>query len=151
MDYLRDLRDIVGHQPLLSAGASVVVIQDTKILLNLRTDTRTWGIPGGSMELGETLAEAAIRELWEETGLSVESLIFLHVFSGPQLYFEYPNGDQLHSVAALYRADRWRGVLQHDEESLELGFFSLDDLPEMEPRSRFMMQWLQENPMNWKE
>ena len=52
MSYLSELRKIVGHRPLLSAGATVLVIKNGKILLNLRSDTETWGIPGGGLELG---------------------------------------------------------------------------------------------------
>lgn len=59
MSYLSELRKAVGHRPLLAAGATVLVVKNGKILLNLRADTKTWGIPGGSMELGETLEEAA--------------------------------------------------------------------------------------------
>ena len=54
---------------MLSADATVVVIKDNKILLNLRSDTNTWGIPGGEIELGESLEETATRELKEETNL----------------------------------------------------------------------------------
>ena len=50
MSYLQELRKLVGHRPLLSAGATVLVIRDQKVLLNLRADTHTWGIPGGGME-----------------------------------------------------------------------------------------------------
>ena len=54
MSYIYDMRKYIGHKPMIAAGATVVVIKDNKILLNLRSDTNTWGIPGGSLELGET-------------------------------------------------------------------------------------------------
>jgi ADP-ribose pyrophosphatase YjhB (NUDIX family) len=111
MSYLSELRKIVGHRPLLSAGATVIVMKDNKILLNLRSDTNTWGIPGGSMELGETLEQAAVRELFEETGLKAESYMLINVFSGQEFYFEYPNGDMLYSVVALFRANGVSGDL----------------------------------------
>lgn len=76
------MRKYIGHQPMLSAGATVVVIKDNKILLNLRSDTNTWGIPGGATELGETLGETAARELKEETNLDCKSFNLLNVFSG---------------------------------------------------------------------
>jgi 8-oxo-dGTP pyrophosphatase MutT (NUDIX family) len=63
MSYLKDLRKIVGNMPLLSAGATVIVMKDERLLLNLRSDTLAWGIPGGAMELGETFEETASREL----------------------------------------------------------------------------------------
>lgn len=69
MSYIGQMRKYIGHQPMLSAGATVVVIKDNRILLNLRSDTNTWGIPGGAIELGESLEETATRELKEETNL----------------------------------------------------------------------------------
>ena len=69
---------------MLSAGATVLVIKDGKILLNLRSDTETWGIPGGGLELGECLEETAFRELKEETGLIAEKMTLVTVLSGKE-------------------------------------------------------------------
>lgn len=63
------------------------------------------------MELGETLEQAAVRELFEETGLKAESYMLINVFSGQEFYFEYPNGDMLYSVVALFRANGVSGDL----------------------------------------
>ena len=143
MSYLGELRKLVGHRPLLTAGATVVVIQDGEILLNLRSDTNTWGIPGGSMELGETLEQAAARELAEETGLRAERFTLLNVFSGRDYYFVYPNGDMLYSVIALFRADGVSGELRiSDGESAALRYFGRDALPELESRARAILDWL---------
>ncbi|MDE6110349.1 MAG: NUDIX domain-containing protein, partial [Eubacterium sp.] len=90
MSYITDIRKYIGHEPMLAAGATIIVLKDNKILLNLRSDTNTWGIPGGSLELGETLEEAAARELKEETNLEAEIFTLLNVFSGNDFYFEYP-------------------------------------------------------------
>lgn len=87
MSYIKDIRKNIGHAPMLSAGATVVVIKDKKIFLNLRSDTNTWGIPGGALELGETLQETAARELKEETNLKADSFILLNVFSGKDFIF----------------------------------------------------------------
>ena len=92
MSYINEIRKYIGNAPMISVGATVVVLKGSKILLNLRSDTNTWGIPGGAIELGETLEETAARELREETGLSAEKFCFLHLFSGPDFYFKYPNG-----------------------------------------------------------
>ena len=61
MGYIESLRKYVGHAPLIGIGATTLVFNEKKeLLLNLRTDTNTWGIPGGSMELNETIEETAI-------------------------------------------------------------------------------------------
>ncbi len=146
MSYLSDLRKIVGNMPLLSAGATVIVIKNNKILLNLRSDTNTWGIPGGAIELGETLEQTANRELFEETGLKAEKMNLLTVLSGKDFYFEYPNGDKLYSVVALFEAENVKGeLIIMDNESFDLGYFSLSDLPVLESRAKSIIEWLIKN------
>lgn len=143
MSYISNMRKYIGHQPMLSAGATVVVIKDNKILLNLRSDTNTWGIPGGAIELGETLEETATRELKEETNLDCNSFTLLNVFSGKDFYFKYPNGDELYSVVALFLANDAAGELKiTDGESLKLDYFAKDNLPILESRAKVIIDWL---------
>lgn len=101
MSYIHNLRKVIGHDEILSIGASILVIKDKKILLQLRSDTKTWGIPRGAIELGETLEETAIRELKEETGLVATKFQLLNVFSGRDFFFEYPNKDKVYTVPVL--------------------------------------------------
>ncbi len=146
MGYISELRKYIGHNPLISDGATVAVIKDKRILLNLRSDTKTWGIPGGSLEIGETLEETAKRELKEETNLDCDKFTLLNVFSGKDFYFKYPNGDELYSVIALYLADNFKGGLKiTDDESIDLGFFSKSELPNLESRAKLIVDWLIEN------
>lgn len=143
MNYISNMRKYIGHQPMLSAGATVVVIKDNKILLNLRSDTNTWGIPGGAIELGESLEETATRELKEETNLDCNSFTLLNVFSGKDFYFKYPNSDELYSVVALYFANDVSGELKiTDGESFKLEYFSKDNLPNLESRAKVILDWL---------
>lgn len=143
MGYISELRKYIGHNPLICAGATVAVIKDKQILLNLRSDTKTWGIPGGSLEVGETLEETAKRELKEETNLDCDNFTLLNVFSGNDFYFKYPNGDELYSVIALYLADDFKGSLKiTDDESIDLSFFSKSELPILESRANLIIDWL---------
>lgn len=143
MSYIGQMRKYIGHQPMLSAGATVVVIKDNKILLNLRSDTNTWGIPGGAIELGEALEETATRELKEETNLDCNSFTLLNVFSGKDFYFKYPNGDELYSVVALYLANNVSGELKiTDGESFKLDYFSKNNLLNLESRAKVILDWL---------
>lgn len=107
-----------------------------ELLLNLRTDTNTWGIPGGSMELFETIEETAVRELQEETGIRTDKLELVTVLSGQDYYFEYPNGDKMYTVIVLFKVLNYSGTLKvSDTESKSLKFFPLTDLPVMESRA----------------
>lgn len=146
MSYIQNLRKYVGHDEILSVGATILVVKENKILLQLRSDTRTWGIPGGAIELGETLEETASRELKEETGLVATKFQLLNVFSGPEFLFTYPNKDKVYTVPVLYKAIDVSGNLSmNDKESLELKYFSLDEIPECEPRAYHILSWMKEN------
>ena len=138
MGYIMNLREIVGHSPLIGVGATTLVFNgNNELLLNLRSDTNTWGIPGGSKELNETLEECAIRELKEETNINVNDLELITVLSGKEYYFKYPNEDELDCVIALYKVLNHEGELNiNDGESKQLKFFSLDNLPELESRAK---------------
>ena len=133
-----DLRKHVGHEPLIGLGATTLVFNDkNELLLNLRSDTNTWGIPGGSMELYETIEETAIRELKEETGITAEKLELVTVLSGKDYYFEYPNGDKMCTVIVLFKVLDYSGRINvSDNESKQLKFFKLNALPNMESRAK---------------
>lgn len=137
MGYIMNMRKYVGHSPIIGVGATILVFNKNKeLLLNLRTDTNTWGIPGGSKELNETLEECAIRELKEETNINANDLKLVTVLSGKEYYFKYPNEDELDCVITLYKVEDYNGELKiNDNESKKLKFFSLNNLPELESRA----------------
>lgn len=138
MGYIMNLRKHIGHEPLIGVGATTLVFNDKKeLLLNLRSDTNTWGIPGGSMELYETIEETAVRELKEEAGISADKLELVTVLSGKEYYFEYPNGDKMCTVIVLFKVLNYTGEVKVcDNESKKLEFFSLNNLPNMESRAK---------------
>lgn len=130
-DYVHDLRALVGSRPLLLVAAGVLA-QNTAddVLLQRRGDDGTWGIPGGALELGESLEDAARRELTEETGLVAGALELLDVYSGPDFFLRYPNGDEAYVVGATFRTRAVDGVPKLDGlESIDLRYFALDALP----------------------
>lgn len=138
MSYIGDLRKYVGHAPLISVGATTLVFNDkNELLLNLRSDSNDWGIPGGGKEINETLEECAIRELKEETNLDTKDLELVTVLSGKDYFYVYPNDDKVDCVITLYQVKNYSGILNiNDGESKKLEFFPLDNLPVLEKRAK---------------
>lgn len=144
MGYIRNLRRLVGSRPLIMVGSGVLSIDsDEQLLMVLRTDNGQWGIPGGALEPGESLEEAAHRELAEETGLSADSLRLLTVLSGPEFYYQYPNGDEVHNVIALFVAGEVSGTARPcNIETSEVQRFSLSALPtELDPIDKLSIEY----------
>ena len=128
--YIRELRQLVGHRPIIMVGSGVLLLRGNQVLLQRRKDNGLWGIPGGSLEPGESLEEAAIRETYEEVGLVIDKLTLFKVYSGKDQFYTYPNGDQIYDVCVAFLTRDFHGELQADaSEVLELAFFPLDKLP----------------------
>lgn len=129
--YIEELRSLVGNRPIIMVGAAAALFDaQGKILLLRRTDNGCWGPPGGALEPGERLEEAARRETREETGLEMTDLTLFRVFSGSELYCRYPNGDEVHNVTVVYTTRCPEGDIRLDlAEHTEYGFFSLSALP----------------------
>ncbi|MGM0883083.1 MAG: NUDIX hydrolase [Bacillota bacterium] len=127
MGYIMELRAVVGSRPLIMAGACVLVFNEHgHLLLQKRSDTLDWGTLGGAMECGESLEEAAARELKEEAGLIASTFKFITLLSGKDMYFKYPHGDEVYNVMAVYEAQDVIGTPEiKDDEGLELRYFSL--------------------------
>lgn len=101
--------------PNLSAGSAV--IRSGEILLTKRRDIEVWCLPGGHVDAGETVAQAAVREVWEETGLRTALDRLVGIYSAPRWHH---GGDNV----VLFAATHTSGELNPQEnEVLEVGFF----------------------------
>lgn len=116
---------------LVAAGVLVREFSAGRVLLQLRSDDETWGIPGGRLEPGETLEQAARRELEEETGLSAGHLTQVDVYSGPDFVVRYPDGYAAFVVGATFETFEITGRLRPDVagETKALRWFAPDGLP----------------------
>ncbi len=133
-DYLRGLRAQVGNALILAPAVTTVCRDETgRVLLARHSDNNIWALPGGSIDPDETPANAAVRELWEETGLHATPERIIGVYSGPEFTVTYPNGDQIISVDTIFACRIVGGTLAPDqEEVVELRYVSAveaDQLP----------------------
>lgn len=131
MDYISNLRKYIGTQPIIMCGANVILINaHDEILLHHRTDRDWWGLPGGAMELGESLEDTARREVFEEINLECLELELFNVYSGKDLYYKYPDGNEVYNVTATYLCKVYRGEIKVEKiEGRAAKFFKISELP----------------------
>lgn len=131
MNYISNLRKYIGTQPIIMCGANVILINaHDEILLHHRTDRDWWGLPGGAMELGESLEDTARREVFEEINLECLELELFNVYSGKDLYYKYPDGNEVYNVTATYLCKDYRGEIKVEKtEGRAAKFFKISDLP----------------------
>ncbi|MCM3444245.1 NUDIX hydrolase [Metabacillus halosaccharovorans] len=102
------------------SAATIVINKEDKILL-IKGPKRGWEMPGGQVEEGESLKDAAIRETKEETGIDIEVIKFCGVFQNVK-----------NSICnTLFLAKPIGGVLTTSSESLEVGFYPIEKALEM--------------------
>ena len=131
MEHLHELRKLIGHRPILMVGAAILVVDSKKrLLLMKRSDSGCWGPPGGATEPGEYVEQAAKRETLEETSLEIGEMSLFGVFSGPELYYKYPNGDEVYNVTIVYLSQDWHGSVTIDHEHTDFRWFAVDEIPE---------------------
>jgi len=111
--------------------AAVVFNEQGQVLLGKRKDNNLWALPSDHVEAGETVSEAIIRELQEETGLHTVIEKLVGVYSDPlSQIFSYPTGKITHFITTCFRCRVTGGNISAAEaEVLELKFFNLDSLP----------------------
>lgn len=112
------------------AVAVSAFIQDDegRILMIRRTDNDLYSIPGGQLELGETLAEAAVREVREETGIECEIRGVIGLYSDPKHVIAYDDGEIRQEFSICFRANPTGGQLKTSDESTEVLWVTKDDL-----------------------
>lgn len=136
-DYISFIRSKVGNAKIILNAACVVIADEQgRVLLQKRSDNHKWGLPGGLLELDESIQNGAIREVKEETDLDVELTDFIGVFVNPQM--RWRKADDAEVICFSFRGVVKSGTLKiNDSESLEFGFFGKDELPEIHSIDNF--------------
>jgi 8-oxo-dGTP pyrophosphatase MutT (NUDIX family) len=141
--YIEQLRRKVGHDLLLLPSAAVVIQdREKRLLLCKHADRNIWVAPGGLIEPGEHPADAAVRETWEETALTVELTGILGVYGGPDLIVDYANGDHAAYIGTIFRGRIIGGTMRPDgSEILDVRYFTREELSRIS-YSRWMARCL---------
>lgn len=129
-NYIKELRALVGHKPLiLNTAAGILVNDQQQVLLNLRTDTQNWSLPGGYLEYGESYATACVREYKEDSGIDVKVVAPIGIFDQGETI--YPNGDVVQTITELFLVEAVGGqpLQTATDETLKLAYFDFDQLP----------------------
>ena len=112
-------------------SVSAVVLREGRLLLQRRADNGRWGLPGGSVEIGETVASAVVREVEEETGFEVAIERLVGVYSDPRFQIvRYPDGRVWHYVNLCFACSLVGGAARPAPgETLAVDWFPPDGLP----------------------
>lgn len=137
-DYFDD-PDAPRPNSLVPAVSAVVRDDEGRLLVHRRSDNDLWSIPGGRLEVGESASQAVVREVLEETGIEVEPVRLVGVYSDPRAVVAYDDGEVRQQFSICVACRLSGGALSADsDESLEVRFVApaeLDDLP-MSPAVR---------------
>jgi ADP-ribose pyrophosphatase YjhB (NUDIX family) len=128
---LETVQELFNAEPWLrfspAIGADAAVFNPAgEILLIQRKDNGRWAMPGGLAEIGQTFAEAAVRELWEEAGLRGRAVRLLGIFDGPR----WGSRIKVHLAHAVFLVECEDLVPSPGVESLDARFFSRYALPD---------------------
>ena len=127
VDYYHDANAPSANS--LVPGASAVVINDEgNILLQRRRDNARWALPGGVMDIGESIAQTVIREVREETGLEVEPEYIVGVYSDPAHVFAYDDGEVRQQFSVCFACSIVGGQVETSYESSEVRFFPPEEI-----------------------
>lgn len=129
--YAGSLRQLVGDRRLITPGPRAVIMDNEgRLLLIRRSDNGAWAMPAGGLELGESIWESLVREVREETGLTVEAATPFALYTAQRFWFTNAYGG-LHQMFTLaFRVDRWSGsLLSETDETVDARFFARSELP----------------------
>lgn len=130
-DYLNDPN---APKPNSIRVAVSAIVQDPtgRLLMIRRTDNDKYAIPGGGQDVGETLAQAVVREVEEETGIHVEVTGLVGLYSNPNHVIAYDDGEVRQEFSICFRAQPIGGELRTSNESKEVLWVEPDRLPDLD-------------------
>ena len=129
--YYRDPDAPTPNRPMRS-GVVALIESDDAVLLERRRDDGKWGLVGGAIAADETVVEALVREVREETGLATREVELFGVFSDPSRIVGYADGNVYRVLAIAFRVEVEDGIAEVSEESHEVLFVPCTDILELD-------------------
>lgn len=132
-EYLKNLRANIGRDLLMLPSVAAIIRDERGRILLQEKSNGIWSLPAGAIEPGETPAKAVVREVWEETGLTVRPMCIAGVFGGANGFrYTYSNGDSVEYTVILFDCEKIDGELgANDDETVRLEYFSPDEMPSL--------------------
>ena len=116
---------------LVPGGSAIIVNEAGEVLLQRRSDNDRWALPSGTMDIGETIGEAVVREVREETGIEAELIGILGVYSDPGHVFAYDDGEVRQQFNICFTGRAIGGKPRPSDESSEVRFFPLSKVEDL--------------------
>jgi ADP-ribose pyrophosphatase YjhB (NUDIX family) len=141
IDYYHD-PDAPPANSIVVAITAFILDETGRLLMIRRTDNDLYTIPGGAQEIGETISQTVVREVREETGITVEVTGLIGVYSDPAHVIAFSNGEVRQEFSICFRAQPIKGELRTSSESKEVLWVEqagLDDL-NIHPSIRLRIQ-----------
>jgi 8-oxo-dGTP pyrophosphatase MutT (NUDIX family) len=123
----------LGKEGKIRLGCSAAIFDEQgRILLTKRSDNGQWCLPGGAVDPGETVAEACVREVWEEIGLRCHVKRLVGVYSHSDQLVVYPDGNKVQVVALHFEVEVTGGEAGLSNEVSDFGYFTMEGMQELE-------------------
>ena len=129
-DYLNDPNAPKANSIVPSVTA-IVTNPTGALLLVHKTDNNRWALPGGGMDPGESIAQAAVRETKEETGIDVEVTGVVGLYTNPGHVIAYDDGEVRQQCSVCFTTRLLGGALTTSSETSEVGFVPLERLVDL--------------------
>jgi ADP-ribose pyrophosphatase YjhB (NUDIX family) len=130
VDYLNDPNAPQANS-LIPAASAIVTNNEGKILLQRRSDNTLWALPGGTMEIGESIRETIIREVKEESGLDVVIEDLVGIYSNPKHVIAFSDGEVRQEFSICFACKIVGGELHVSKESSEVSFFTPKEIVQL--------------------
>ena len=141
---IRSMKNQIDSNVSLTISCGIIIEKDGKILLQRAAGETNWCIPCGTMKLGEKYQEAAIRSVYEETALTVETMQLFGMQSGRDCFVTSKNGEKGFNLQVIFHATEYSGKVKiKDDKNREHRFYPKTSLPKnLNPQQKaFILDW----------